>query len=70
MRTIGNLLWFILGGFFYGLSVGWLYALLAFVFRLLVIPWGRACFVLGKFAFIAIWPRRQLIFRRELTQTW
>ncbi|MCH8501972.1 MAG: YccF domain-containing protein [Aliidiomarina sp.] len=64
MRTIGNLLWFIFGGFFMGLA-WWLYALLAFV-SIVGIPWGRACFVLGKFAFLPF--GREAINRRELTQ--
>ncbi|MCL4409526.1 MAG: YccF domain-containing protein [Gammaproteobacteria bacterium] len=64
MRTIGNILWFIFGGFFMGLA-WWFYAVLAFV-SIVGIPWGRACFVLGKFAF---WPfGREAINRRELTQ--
>lgn len=64
MRTIGNILWFIFGGFSMGLA-WWFYAVLAFV-SIVGIPWGRACFVLGKFAF---WPfGREAINRRELTQ--
>ena len=51
MRTIGNLLWFIMGGVLMGLG-WWLVGLLAFV-SIVGIPWGRACFVIGQFAF---WP--------------
>ena len=51
MRTIGNLLWFIMGGLLMGLG-WWLVGLLAFV-SIIGIPWGRACFVIGQFAF---WP--------------
>lgn len=64
MRTIGNILWFIFGGFFMGLA-WWFYAVLAFV-SIVGIPWGRACFVLGKFAFLPF--GREAINRRELTQ--
>ena len=51
MRTIGNILWFILGGVLMGLG-WWLVGLLAFV-SIVGIPWGKACFVIGQFAF---WP--------------
>lgn len=49
MRMIGNSLWFIFGGVLMGLG-WWLVALLAFI-SIIGIPWGRACFVIGKFAF-------------------
>ncbi len=49
MTAIGNFLWFILGGVFMGLA-WWLIGLLAFV-SIIGIPWGRACFVIGQFAF-------------------
>jgi uncharacterized membrane protein YccF (DUF307 family) len=49
MGAIGNFLWFILGGVFMGLG-WWLAGLLAFV-SIVGIPWGRACFVIGKFTF-------------------
>ena len=51
MRTLGNLLWFIIGGVLMGLG-WWLVGLLAFV-SIVGIPWGKACFVIGQFAF---WP--------------
>ena len=51
MGTIGNFLWFILGGALMGLS-WWLMGLLAFI-TIVGIPWGKACFVIGQFAF---WP--------------
>lgn len=49
MGVIGNILWFILGGVFMGLG-WWLVGLLAFV-SIIGFPWGRACFVIGQFAF-------------------
>src|SRR4029077_15270007 len=49
MRTILNFLWFILGGCLMGLA-WWLVGLLAFV-SVVGIPWGKACFVIGQFAF-------------------
>lgn len=51
MGAIGNFLWFILGGALMGLS-WWLMGLLAFI-TVVGIPWGKACFVIGQFAF---WP--------------
>ncbi len=49
MRTIGNLLWFILGGLIMGLA-WWLLGIIAFI-TVVGIPWGRACFVMGNFSF-------------------
>lgn len=63
LRLIGNIIWFILGGFFMGLA-WWFYGLLAFI-SIIGIPWGRSCFVMGKFMF---WPfGREAIDRRILT---
>ncbi|MGH8225543.1 MAG: YccF domain-containing protein [Gammaproteobacteria bacterium] len=63
LRLIGNVLWFLLGGFFMGLA-WWFVGLIAFV-SIVGIPWGRACFVIGGFSF---WPfGREAIGRRELT---
>ena len=49
MRLIGNLCWFLLGGVLMGLG-WWLVGLLAYV-SIIGIPWGKACFVIGQFAF-------------------
>ena len=49
MRSIGNFLWFILGGVFMGLG-WWLAGLIAFI-SIVGIPWARACFVIGNFTF-------------------
>ena len=49
MSCIGNVIWFVMGGVFMGLA-WWFFGLLAFV-SIVGIPWGRACFVLGRFAF-------------------
>ena len=64
MRVIGNFLWFILGGFIMGLA-WWLFGLVAFV-TIIGIPWGKACFVLGKFSFFPF--GQEAISRRELKQ--
>ena len=63
MRTIGNFLWFILGGVFMGLG-WWLVGLLAFI-SIVGIPWGRACFVIGNFTFFPF--GREAISRKALT---
>ncbi len=63
MRTIGNVLWFIMGGVLMGLG-WWLVGLLAFI-SIVGIPWGRACFVIGQFAF---WPfGKEAVSRKDLS---
>ena len=49
MSCLGNILWFLLGGIWMGLT-WWLVGVLCFI-SLIGIPWGRACFVMGQFAF-------------------
>lgn len=49
MRTIGNIIWFLLGGVVMGL-LWWVFGLLAFI-SIIGIPWGKACFVMGRFSF-------------------
>ena len=63
MRSIGNFLWFILGGVFMGLG-WWLAGLIAFI-SIVGIPWARACFVIGNFTFFPF--GREAISRHELT---
>lgn len=62
MRTIGNFLWFILGGAVMGLG-WWIFGLVAFL-SIVGIPWGRACFVIGNFSFFPF--GKEAISRREL----
>ena len=50
MSSLGNVLWFILGGALMGLG-WWFVGLIAFV-SIVGIPWGKACFVIGQFAFL------------------
>jgi uncharacterized membrane protein YccF (DUF307 family) len=64
MTAIGNFLWFILGGVLMGLG-WWLVGALAFL-TIVGAPWGRACFVIGKFAFFPF--GQEAISRKELTQ--
>jgi len=50
MSLIGNILWFIFGGALMGLG-WWIAGVLAYI-SIIGIPWGKACFVIGKFAFM------------------
>ena len=63
MSTLGNVLWFILGGALMGRG-WWLVGLLAFV-SIVGIPWGRACFVIGQFAFCPF--GKEAVSREELS---
>jgi len=63
MRTIVNIIWFLLGGVFMGLA-WWFFGLLAFI-SIIGIPWGRACFVIGNFSFFPF--GQEAISRDELT---
>ena len=63
MKTIGNLFWFLMGGFFMGIS--W-YIFGALMFLTVVgIPWGKSCFTIGTFAFFPF--GKEAINRKELT---
>ncbi len=64
MRALGNFLWFILGGFLMGLG-WWIFGALAFI-SIIGIPWGRACFVIGEFAFFPF--GKEAVSRKSLTQ--
>ncbi len=61
MRLIGNIIWFVLGGFIMGLA-WWFAALLAAV-TIIGIPWAIAAFRIGSFSF---WPfGREIVERRS-----
>ncbi|MGH8129176.1 MAG: YccF domain-containing protein [Gammaproteobacteria bacterium] len=61
LRLIGNILWFVLGGFFMGLA--WAFVgVIAFV-SIIGIPWGRACFTIAEFTF---WPFGREAVNREV----
>ena len=51
MRLIGNILWFILGGFVMGLA--WWFTALVCAITIIGIPWAIAAFRIGAFSF---WP--------------
>lgn len=58
MRTLGNLIWFLVAGLW--LALGWLLAGLLWCITILGIPVGVQCF---KFAKLALWPfGKQLVF--------
>ena len=63
MRTIGNILWFIFGGLYMGL--GWWLAGLVCAITIVGLPWAKACFVIGQFAFLPF--GKEAISRAELT---
>lgn len=50
MSTLGNILWFIFGGWWMGL--GWWLAGLLGAVTVVGLPWAKACFVIGQFAFL------------------
>lgn len=60
---VGNFIWFILAGFWLGLT-WWILGVLMFVF-IVTIPWGKAAFVLGQFSFLPF--GRTVIKRSELS---
>lgn len=64
MRTIGNIFWFVLGGFLMGLG-WWLAGLLAAI-TIVGLPWAKACFVIGQFAFFPF--GKEAVSRKDLTQ--
>jgi uncharacterized membrane protein YccF (DUF307 family) len=61
MRTLGNILWFVLGGFVMGL--GWWLAGVLCAITIVGLPWAKACFVIGQFAF---WPFGQEAVSRDV----
>lgn len=51
MNTLLNVLWFVFGGVWMGL--GWWLAGVVMIVTVVGIPWAKACFMIGQFAF---WP--------------
>jgi len=67
MRTIGNFLWFILGGVLMGLG-WWLVGLVCFL-TIVGIPWGKACFVIGQFSFFPFGKEAVTLWRQHPVKT-
>ncbi|MFT6222106.1 MAG: uncharacterized membrane protein YccF (DUF307 family) [Candidatus Endobugula sp.] len=64
LRLLGNILWFVLGGFVMGL-MWFLLGLLAFI-TIVGIPWSKACFVIGNFA---LWPfGKEPVNRKDISE--
>lgn len=64
LGLLGNILWFVLGGFFMGLM--WcVLGVLAFI-TIIGIPWARACFTMGMFSFFPF--GKEAVCREELTR--
>lgn len=63
MSAIGNFLWFVLGGAFMGLG-WWLAGAICFI-TVVGIPWGKACFVIGQFAFFPF--GKEAVSRKDLS---
>ena len=64
MRTLGNVIWFVFGGFLMGL--GWWLAGLVAAITIVGLPWAKACLVIGQFAF---WPfGKEAVSRRDIHQ--
>lgn len=65
LKTLLNLLWFILGGVV--MALGWWLAGLLCAITIVGLPWARACFVMGQFA---LWPfGREAVERSLVTGT-
>ena len=63
MRTLGNLVWLVLGGFW--MARGWWLAGLLMAISIVGLPWARSCFVIGSLCFLPF--GREAIDRKELT---
>jgi uncharacterized membrane protein YccF (DUF307 family) len=63
MRTIGNVVWLVLGGF--AMAISWWLVGLVMLVSIVGIPWARSCFVIGSLCLLPF--GREAIDRRELT---
>ena len=64
MRTLGNILWFILGGALMGFA--WWLASITALLTIVGIPWAKTCFVIGQFSFLPF--GKKAIARNELSK--
>lgn len=65
MALLGNIIWFIFGGFIMGIA-WFLWGLLAIV-TIVGIPWARSCFMLSKFSFFPF--GKEAVSRKALNQS-
>jgi uncharacterized membrane protein YccF (DUF307 family) len=56
MKTLGNILWFVFGGFFSGLA--WIISGIIWCITIIGIPIGKQCF---KFATVSFWPFKKTV---------
>lgn len=63
MSTLGNIIWFLLGGVI--MAILWLLCGIICAITIIGIPWARACFVIAQFNLCPF--GRELISRRDLT---
>ncbi len=63
MNTLLNILWFVFLGFV--TALGWFIAGLLMFISIIGIPWGRACFTIGKFV---LWPFGREAVDRRITR--
>ena len=63
LRILGNIIWFIGGGLLMGLG-WWIVGVIMFI-SIIGIPWGRACFVIGKFSFLPF--GKEIVDREKVT---
>ena len=63
MRTIGNVIWLLLGGFWMGL--GWWLAGVVMAISIVGVPWARSAFVIGQLCFLPF--GREAVSRKALT---
>ena len=64
MKAVGNLIWFICGGIWMGIS--WYIAGLIMFITIIGIPWGKACFTIGQFSFLPF--GKEAISREEVSR--
>ena len=63
MRTLGNLIWLLVGGL--TMSLVWMLVSILALVSIVGIPWARACWTISDFAFTPF--GKEIISRRDLT---
>ncbi|MGE4553541.1 MAG: YccF domain-containing protein [Desulfovibrionaceae bacterium] len=60
LKLLGNVIWFLLGGFF--MALAWFLVGLLLLVSIIGIPFARAAFTLGEFS---LWPFGKTVVRRD-----